>query len=263
MSMELKILTSEDKFLKAIEFNFDELKTALGTELEKYKGLTYTSATLREAKADKATLNKFKEAIDTKRKELKKRCLAPYEEFESKIKILIGMVDEQASAIDTQVKTFEDKAKAQKRELLQARWADLAVVIGKEIPFEKIFDPRWLNVSYNLNTAYTDMEKKYDEITQAIDCINSQAGEYVTPVTQKYYETLSLPEALHYRETLANMDKAKTNTTAEVATISPYKKTVVDNTLRSYDFRVWLTTKQKESLVNFLKTNGIKYGKVN
>ena len=54
--------------------------------LEKYENLTYTEDAIKTAKEDRSNLNKFKEAIDKRRKEIKKLCLKPYEEFEKRIK---------------------------------------------------------------------------------------------------------------------------------------------------------------------------------
>ena len=65
--MELKIYNpSEDGFIKAIEWNYDELKAELVKKLEYYKGLVYTEDQIKEAKADRAKLNALTTAIDEK-----------------------------------------------------------------------------------------------------------------------------------------------------------------------------------------------------
>lgn len=81
--MEFKIINPHDDsgFLQTIEFNFEEIKTELINRLEKYQNLTFTEETVKEAKDTKAGLNKFREAIETRRKEIKKLCLKPYEGF--------------------------------------------------------------------------------------------------------------------------------------------------------------------------------------
>ena len=119
--MEFKLInpTSENGFIQAIEFNFDELKTELSARLEKYENLTYTEDAIKTAKEDRSNLNKFKEAIDKRRKEIKKLCLKPYEEFEKRIKELVFLVDKPVMAIDTQIKNFElQKAEAKKADFI-------------------------------------------------------------------------------------------------------------------------------------------------
>lgn len=81
--MELKIYnpSEENGFLKAIEWNYEELKAELSQKLEDYKGLVYTEEQIKEAKADRAKLNALATAIDSKRKEIKKAVLAALRSF--------------------------------------------------------------------------------------------------------------------------------------------------------------------------------------
>ena len=99
----------EEDFVQSIEFNYDELKVELQKSLEKYKGITYNDEQIKIAKQDRAKLNKFKNALNEKKKDLKKKCLEPYEAFEVKIKELMGMVDDPIDEIDKQIKSFEFK----------------------------------------------------------------------------------------------------------------------------------------------------------
>ena len=264
MSMEIIILTPAEKFLKAVEFNHAELKTALADALKKYEGVIYTVNSIRDAKADRATLNKFKDAIEAKRKEIKAKCLAPYLSFEEKVKELTAMVDEQAAAIDKQVKSFEEKEKEEKKNIISERWDAIAGLIAKDIGLERIFNERWLNVSYNINTVFTDMEKILSDIIASLHCIEKQAGDYLTPVKERYFETLSLTAALEYKEKLASLDKEKTKKQAAAQDTTPGVKSPDGKSAepKAYDFRVWLTQDQKEALVNFLKLHNIRYGKV-
>ena len=76
--MELVIYTpTEDQFIKEISFNAEEIKAELAQRLEKYNGLVYNEANIKDAKADRANLNKFKNAIEDKRKEMKKNVPGP------------------------------------------------------------------------------------------------------------------------------------------------------------------------------------------
>jgi len=70
--MELVIYSpKDDEFLTNINFNYDELKQELAVRLDKYRNLVYSEDSIKEAKADRATLNKFKKAIEERRKEIK------------------------------------------------------------------------------------------------------------------------------------------------------------------------------------------------
>ena len=43
--------------------------------------------------------DKLREALETKRKEVKKECMAPYTDFEGKVKELVGLIDKPLSLI--------------------------------------------------------------------------------------------------------------------------------------------------------------------
>lgn len=73
--MEFKITTDLSNVPEKIEFNFEELKSEISERLTYYKNLVVTEDKIKEAKSDKATLNKLIKAIDERRKEIKNRCL--------------------------------------------------------------------------------------------------------------------------------------------------------------------------------------------
>lgn len=113
--MELKIYSpTEDGFIKAIEWNNEEIKREVADRVAHYKGLVYTDAQIPEAKKDHANLRKFAEALETKRKEVKKQCLAPYELFEKQVKEIVAIVNEPIALIDTQIKEYEQMKKDEK-----------------------------------------------------------------------------------------------------------------------------------------------------
>ncbi len=106
--MELKIYSpvehKEDGFIKKISWNHEEIKKEVTEKVSYYTNLVYTDEQIKEAKADRAKLNKFANVLDDKRKEIKKQCLAPYNDFEEKIKEIVAVVMEQIGMIDKQVK---------------------------------------------------------------------------------------------------------------------------------------------------------------
>ena len=102
--------------LPPVRWNYEELKGQLVAALENYKGRIYTEETISEAKKGRAGRDKLAAAIDTRRKEMKARYLAPYEEFEAQAVELTGLVKQQAAEIDAQVKAFDEARKAEKLE---------------------------------------------------------------------------------------------------------------------------------------------------
>ena len=68
----------------------------------------------------KANLNKLIAAIESERKEVKRRCLEPYNDFEAKCKELVMLVKAPVVAIDNQIKEFENIKKQEKYDELKS-----------------------------------------------------------------------------------------------------------------------------------------------
>lgn len=109
MSMEFVMGNSLETLPKTIDFNFEELKGQLAESLALYTGLVVTEDGIKGAKEDRAKLNKLREALENKRKEVKRECMTPYTDFEAKVKELVGLIDQPIAAIDAQLKEYEEK----------------------------------------------------------------------------------------------------------------------------------------------------------
>lgn len=271
--MEFKIInpTEDSGFLQAIEFNFEELKTELTNRLEKYQNLTYTEETLKEAKNDKAGLNKFKDAIETRRKEVKKLCLKPYEEFEAKVKELVALIDGPIVAIDTQLKDFEDKRISAKLcditdlyNAIFAGWTDV-------IRLEKIFNEKWKNATYKMPSIQKELQEILDKALHDIQVIDDMdiPMDVNLQVKDKYIETLDFGKAMAEKirlEELAKKLEAKREEDIKkiheaVDSISTNPEPVEE---KIYNRKFWVegTKEQLIALGEYMKNNGIKYGSI-
>ncbi len=113
--MELKIYNPQDDgFLQKIEWNFDELKAEITAAAQDYEVSVYTDDTIKQAKTDRAKLNKFVDALNAKRTEVRKQLLKPDEQFGREIKELAGIVQKAIDNIDSQVKDYERRQREEK-----------------------------------------------------------------------------------------------------------------------------------------------------
>ena len=63
--MELQIYKpTTDGFIKSIEWNHEELKKEVAEKLDKYNNMVYSPENIKEAKEDRANLNKFKQVLE-------------------------------------------------------------------------------------------------------------------------------------------------------------------------------------------------------
>lgn len=194
--MEFQIITDMSALPKTIDFNFDAMRQELDTKLEQYRSLVVTEDSIKDAAKDRAALNKLSQAIDARRREIKKQCLAPYESFESKCKELTSMINEASRSIDSQIKAFEDMEKSQKRQQLEDAWDFVAEGLTDVITFSQVFSPKWLNKTVKVDAAMAEMEARVSSIRKDIQALRSMHLSNEVPALAKYYETLDLSAAI-------------------------------------------------------------------
>lgn len=276
--MELKIYnpSEESGFLKAIEWNYEELKAELSQKLEDYKGLVYTEEQIKEAKADRAKLNALATAIDSKRKEIKKQCLQPYEAFEAQIKDLLALIKEPVSLIDTQIKDFEEEKKKKKLEEVKALFEKLKDAAGEElefVDFEQIFEEKFLNASISLKMVETVISNKFNSIKCNLKTI-ADLKEYSFEATEVYKETLNLNEALEKSKYMVDIaEKKKTEEERKEQEKNEEIKEVVPDLQEAEEpatdvkrewtkFEAYLSVEEAKMLASWLKLNNIKIRRV-
>ena len=118
---ELQI--EELKLPAEIAFNYEELKAELTEKVAHYEAMIYDDTQIKEAKADRANLNRLKKALNDERIKREKEYMAPFNEFKNKINEIIAIIDKPVAVIDKQVKAFEEEQKNKKAEEIQA-WFD-------------------------------------------------------------------------------------------------------------------------------------------
>ena len=172
--MEIQVLSPTQAHpLPPVEWNYTEVKRWIEEGLARYKGLVYDETQIAVAKKDRANLNKLVQAIESERRKMKQIYLQPYQSFEAQANELIAMVKEQAGAIDSQVKTYDERRKQEKLEQIKAScYTPMIGNLAKLVPYEKLHDPKWLNVSCSASTIGTEMARKIDSIISGLDAID-------------------------------------------------------------------------------------------
>lgn len=278
--------------LPPVEWNFAEVKQWVQDGLEAYKGRVYTEDTIAQAKKDRATLNKLAEAIDSKRKEMKAKYLEPYEQFDRDTKELKAMIKDQSAEIDAQVKTYEKVKKDEKLEQIKAElYVPMIGKLAELVPYEKLHDPKWLNVSTSMSTISTELGGKIDRIISGLETIDKlDYPEDVKEVTRvAFLRNFRLDEAIAETEAAMKCREAQGRFQAASESTQPegdrYTPPNGENPLQGQaesqetdkaihtepekevhtielDFRVWVTRQQMAALKEFLSSNGIKFGRV-
>ena len=186
--------------------NYDEAKAYIMDKVETYKNAYYSEDQKGLAKDDRARLNKLKKAISDMRITKKKEYLEPFNDFEEKMKELAGLTDEALEQIDSQVKAFDEKRKAEKQKAIE----ELFATIGFQnfVTLEKIWDPKWLNASVSMKSIEDQMRSKMYEIGNGVLTL-SQLPEFGFEATEVFKETLDINKAISETKRMSEIAKAK------------------------------------------------------
>lgn len=211
--LELRMDTDLQTALPSeIGFNFEELKAELAERLEHYNNLVVTEDGLKEAKADRAKLNKLRTAIDTRRKDIKKEYMKPYTDFEGKIKELTLLIDQPIRAIDTQLESYEERRKQAKLEKIQDAYEETlnawSSTIRDIIPLERILDPKWLNATTSMKSVGEDLENWAKRVNADLLALDTVEEAYQAAVREKYIATLDVSAALAHMDSLKAAEEA-------------------------------------------------------
>ncbi len=275
--MEIKILApTNGQPLPAVQWNYAEVKQWLEDGLADYKGRVYDDANISEAKKDRANLNKLADVIAGKRKEMKSMYLEPYSRFETESKELEAMVKNQSAEIDAQVKAYENSKKEEKLNGIKEIYASMIGDLAGLVPYEKLHNPKWLNVTTSASSIVEELTAKIENIKAGLDTISKLTfkPEIAAQVKSVFLKDFNLTAALAECEKITNQ-RAELEK-YEAAKYTPeYTKMIPppppnpqaetapaeDVEIHTVAFRVWATSEQLNALKAFLNSNGIKYGR--
>lgn len=173
--MEFKIITDLSVLPQVIETNGEELKAWLSEKLTQYNDIVVTPETIKAAKDDKAKLTKLRTALEERRKEVKRQCMAPYEDFERKYKELLALIDEPIASIDTQIKALDEQEQQEKYTRIGQYFQEITKDLGFSVVLDKIIDPKWRNKT-------NPIEKICNALFERVEGIRADYAEL-----QEYY----------------------------------------------------------------------------
>ena len=208
--MELKIYNPQaDGFLKAIDWNFEELKEEITKKSSDYLNLVYSDDQIKDAKQDRANLRKLVTALEDKRKEIKKEVMLPYEDFAVKEKELVEIINGAIENIDTQVKGYEEGLRQEKLAKVKEIYKECIGDLDRTIPFDKIFKESWLNVSTTLKSIKEEIITIREKIDGDLKIINAENSPYVYEMKEEYLKDFDLMAAMAKKQQLEDTAKKK------------------------------------------------------
>lgn len=249
----MELIVKQFAVPSAVEFNYDELKQALAEKCEEFTGLIYVDENIKDAKKDKAELNKLKKELNDRRIALQKDYMVPFDDFKKKVDELIGMIEKPVAMIDAQVKDYEERKKTEKK--YEVYKVYMEVWETPEIPFEMIEDARWYNASVSLPSVRDEIEKKNESVKYDLETIKTLSHPVVAE--ECYKKTLDIRRAIEksneYDHYLAIAKEPKEE---------PKPEPKAEEQTFEVTFSCTVTASQARKLKEFFEQNGIAFRKV-
>lgn len=216
---EMMIITRQAPGVASFE-NFEEIKSYLSAQLESYRNLVYTEDNLKLAKADKATLNKLKRALEDRRKEIKKEYMEPYLILEGQIKELTAMIDEPLAEIKAFTDQMEERRKAERREEIKRYYDSISAPLGElaDMLFESegFFDKKWLNATTKPKVWQDGVKAKIAQAAADLSTIQQTGGAHTPALISRYMESPDMEQITAYRRSLEQTASAAQTEVAPV-----------------------------------------------
>ena len=291
MSVEFEIKQDALAVIKntVIDGNFDEVKAALTEMVAPYKSMVVSEDAISGAKADRANLRKVSARIDEVRKTVKKTYSEPLAVFEGKCKELMSIISDGAENLDRQIKDFEQREAEEKIEQLHAEYIAMTDdEMESFLPWGAINNPKWANKTYSSETALQEIRDAIENTRNDLTTIRSMGGDDTPYLLDVYRQTRDLSavvrkaselktmrqreeqrardeafrrqEEIRRRQEAERMEAEKAHERIAEAAHAPVVESAAED-LVTVSFKVTCTRDQLTALGEYMKKNGIKYGK--
>lgn len=212
--MEFKIITDLSVLPQVIETNGEELKAWLSEKLTQYNEIVVTPETIKAAKDDKSKLTKLRTALEDRRKEVKRQCMAPYEDFERKYKELLALIDEPIGKIDTQIKALDEQEQQEKYNRVK-EYFGCCMASSMDVPidvdFDRILNPKWRNKTMKADALEKEIYDTLCRICNEVQELNSYYANspHYTAIMNTYVQGYDKACALAYAAALIQQEQRR------------------------------------------------------
>lgn len=211
--MELTFRHNIEELPAMLAFNYDELKEGLQNYLSRFEGLVVTEDMIKSAEADRAAINKTRDAIKRARVDIKKRA---FDAFEQKAKELETMCDKASEGIAVQLRQFEQKRQEEKQKAVREIVAEVVYrTCADDVPMAQSDYWRnfcnanwnrskgaWKNSGTSLDSIQKELEAEVARVQKDAETlqsfVESEPIDIRTVAHDRFYAAFNLAETLDY-----------------------------------------------------------------
>ena len=268
-------IRAEIKGLSQIEDNIKEVNDFAVKLNEYYSNVIFTEETLKEAKTEKANINKFKDKVADFRKKIVAEYNKPIEIFEKTAKETEALLKETYANINLQVQKFEDQQKQEKEKDVKKYYQEYAKSNNLEwITEEKYYQMANINVtlSASMKSLMEQVKTFIDKILDDLKLISTQQNEI--EILAEYKQTLNVSLAIttvaermkRLEEERKAKEKAEEVQQQEEKVVEKVQEVLKapkeEEKTYSMTFKVWGTLEQLKGIKSYLeelKKDGVRY----
>lgn len=204
------MITSNELELKStltlgtLESNAEAIRDLVLSKLEDYTPENYIGKAA-EAKQDRAVLNNAEKMLNSRRLELERSYMEPFNRFKNTIKETCEAIKKASAGLDEIVKGEENRERAEKEAEIMAYWESTGFSL---FPLEKVFDTKWTNKTAKFKDVQAEIDKIQKKTFDELKVLENFPAEDVPLLKTVYLDTLNIAEAMQRAEQLkANRDR--------------------------------------------------------
>lgn len=245
---EVMVRPSVEHQVGSVQFhNYEEILTQAQKLAEYVSNVVVTEESVKATKKMLAEVNKKVNELEDGRKAIKKELLAPYEEFEKKIKSITSVVKEADNTIRSQVRELEEQERSEKHDTIVNLFEKRSrlyptVEMFRAVDFIK---PTHLNKSTPINKVEQEMVEWFEQRKQDVEYIKGNFGEPLDIIVE-YVKTQNLVQSI---QTVEQRNKVKEAFTGVAEKVIPVDKTII----------IAIDEKDLQTLEAFMKLSNINY----
>lgn len=196
-----------DSLTESVKVLRDQIKAIIPL----YDAANYSDENLKDAKADRATLNKFSKALNDKKISFKKEFMKPFDEFESAVKEAIQEIDGASDKIDKTIKSVESREKLARQAVIDDLWKATGFTL---VPLCQVQKSEWMLKATNKKAIAEGIATIQNDITSNIALLEQMVGQQDrAAVRLNFLDDLDFKRAVTYAQKL----KADREETARLA----------------------------------------------
>lgn len=264
---QLQLITKDKKLSEMIE-GITQIRAIVREKMKVYECITYTEDDIKEAKADRAMINKSSKALNDTRIELEKIYMQPFNKFKDVVKDTCDMLDLTSNNIDLQIKKFEQEEKDAKMKQIRDYFDENNEYL---VNFDRCFKSNWLNKNKGIAVVKAEINEVFELVEADFDKLKEHfySEPCYTAIIDRYQNTLDYNNAYQYGVSLVNKaleaaiaqnSPQPTDTPNQIQ--EPLKQP--ENKPQSEQvyvraFKVKVTREQAFALADFMKANNIEF----